>query len=683
MDGAGRILAWRAIRGPGVRTSGTSSVASLEPVSLARDGRVPTTGAGVAWWSAGRFAASFDDGSVFVADAPSMRNALGDAAETFAGAPALAACPRRAISRHRSGSTRRGFGFRARRGFGFFRRRLGTRGCVGDARGGGSASWSFALARGDARRAISRGDGPRARGRGGVGCGASVGARARVDPDDVHKARWEASTPSREALTDSWAKISDRAWAAAKCAVAVAPTYEAQRVVLARGLRETEKHIRDDDADETDVDDESNRGDLRGTSPPSREWCWWTRLRLTLLAQLDRLDTLHAAHLGNYSPRAYASFRSADLGDAARSRSPPPEITSRRNASRGATLAPSRRVFWTCSRRSRRRRRPRTTPVYYRGRRRGRLGSATPAAARALLGARRATRYTRSSPNREAKGEPSPSSPRARASPPPPPPSPPRRPPRRGRARAAGWLYSVALVEACRVAAERGQGGAAGWARRVRAARCDEEAGAIGAAAELLAAAAAAFHDDASLGAAARAAAELASAVCDGPAESRAPLPGHPVSSDALVSAGEGRTVHPKTEPPSCHLVAVSSLWSASLAGYVDASASSRFAALMADAAPRPESVDAALDAAAVRRVLSSDGGGDAFASWLAAVVAADRPDVAAAAIRRAARAKARPGVPTRRGTRWAARRDSRRRRRRRWFGAPRETRRRRRRSRR
>ena len=80
------------------------------------------------------------------------------------------------------GGTRRGFGFRARRGFGFFRRRLGTRGCVGDARGGGSASWSFALARGDARRAISRGDGPRARGRGGVGCGASVGARAGCRP---------------------------------------------------------------------------------------------------------------------------------------------------------------------------------------------------------------------------------------------------------------------------------------------------------------------------------------------------------------------------------------------------------------------------------------------------------------------------------------------------------------------
>ena len=468
-------------------------------------------------------------------------------------------------------------------------------------------------------------------------------ARARgVDPDDVHKARWEASTPSREALTDSWAKISDRAWAAAKCAVAVAPTYEAQRVVLARGLRETEKHIRDDDADETDVDDESNRGDLRGTSPPSREWCWWTRLRLTLLAQLDRLDTLHAAHLGNYSPRAYASFRSADLGDATIAFAAAGNHIAAERVARRHPRAVAPRLLDVLEAL------PETTsPAHYAG-----LlpwsspwrDSAAPTPARGARGADRCeTRDAVHALLAESRGEGrtvaelaaragvSAAAAAVSAATPP-----------------AAWVARateplVALDEAWRVAAEEEEGGAAGWARR-RAARCDEEAGAIGAAAELLAAAAAAFHDDASLGAAARAAAELASAVYEAdPPNPRTPPPGHPVSSDALVSAGEGRTVHPKTEPPSCHLVAVSSLWSASLAGYVDASASSRFAALMADAATRPESVDAALDAAAVRRVLSSDGGGDAFASWLAAVVAADRPDVAAAAIRRAGEGEGAP----------------------------------------
>jgi len=38
------------------------------------------------------------------------------------------------------------------------------------------------------------------------------------------------------------------------------------------------------------------------------------RLRLTLYAQLDRLDTLYAVHLGNFAPAAYASFRSAGIG---------------------------------------------------------------------------------------------------------------------------------------------------------------------------------------------------------------------------------------------------------------------------------------------------------------------------------------------------------------------------------
>ena len=94
--------------------------------------------------------------------------------------------------------------------------------------------------------------------------------------------------------------MTDRAWAAAQCAAAVASTYEQQRFVLVYGLKETERRCGRNAEDETDV-----------------KWNWWTRLRLTLLAQLDRLDTLNAVHLGNHAPRAWASFRSETIGDAA------------------------------------------------------------------------------------------------------------------------------------------------------------------------------------------------------------------------------------------------------------------------------------------------------------------------------------------------------------------------------
>ena len=125
-------------------------------------------------------------------------------------------------------------------------------------------------------------------------------ARLHGLADEVHKARWLASPPGKEALNDALAKVTDRAWAAAQCAAAVASTYEQQRFVLVYGLKETERRCGRNAEDETDV-----------------KWNWWTRLRLTLLAQLDRLDTLNAVHLGNHAPRAWASFRSETIGDAA------------------------------------------------------------------------------------------------------------------------------------------------------------------------------------------------------------------------------------------------------------------------------------------------------------------------------------------------------------------------------
>ena len=65
---------------------------------------------------------------------------------------------------------------------------------------------------------------------------------------------------------------------------------------------------------------------------------------------------------------------------------------------------------------------------------------------------------------------------------------------------------------------------------------------------------------------------------------------------------------------------------------YVAAPAAERLAALLADAARRPEAVAAALGTAAVGGVLTGDGGGDALRAWLVGVAAAGRIDAVAAA---------------------------------------------------
>ena len=74
----------------------------------------------------------------------------------------------------------------------------------------------------------------------------------------------------------------------------------AAEVRVGHGLKERRDGVGRNAEDETDI-----------------KWNWWTRLRLTLLAQLDRLDTLNAVHLGNHAPRAWASFRSETIGAAA------------------------------------------------------------------------------------------------------------------------------------------------------------------------------------------------------------------------------------------------------------------------------------------------------------------------------------------------------------------------------
>ena len=170
------------------------------------------------------------------------------------------------------------------------------------------------------------------------GAAAQLARAHGLDPDEVHKARWLASPPGKEALNDALAKVVDRAWAAAQCAASVASTYEQQRFVLVYGLKESERRCG------------RNGGDDTGNFA----WNWWTRLRLTLLAQLDRLDTLHAVHLGNTTRRGPG-----------RRFAPSPSVTrrlgSRRRVTRGRRRpfcdvipAPGLHPCWTLWRRFRR-----------------------------------------------------------------------------------------------------------------------------------------------------------------------------------------------------------------------------------------------------------------------------------------------------------------------------------------
>ena len=206
--------------------------------------------------------------------------------------------------------------------------------------------------------------------------------------DDVAKARWRRRFPARTRSATRSRGCRDRAWVAAACASAVAPTYEAQRSVLLRGLRETERWFsarRKRETAETDArgiaagrdpspesaetasldradasgDRERDRRSTAGGDPPrwaaagssrpagsadvsvstpprgdeasdpsasdpsdafsdARSVRWWTALRLTLLAFLDRLDCLRAIRLGAPVAGAqYASFRTATFREAA------------------------------------------------------------------------------------------------------------------------------------------------------------------------------------------------------------------------------------------------------------------------------------------------------------------------------------------------------------------------------
>ena len=227
VDPEGALHVWRA---DAARLAGASSAAAaamtLEPVALAASAS-DSGCCSIAWWSRDALAIARVDGDVTVSTIPEMRNALGSKAETFEGAPSLAACAR---------------------GGGGGERVVVLETPPPEASSSSSSSttttttsttrWRLATinARTPQEMLQAHLDAEE------WGVAASLAAARGLDADDVHKARWLASTPGRESIHDALSKVSDKAWATAQCVVAVAESYEQQRVVIVHGLRETEKH---------------------------------------------------------------------------------------------------------------------------------------------------------------------------------------------------------------------------------------------------------------------------------------------------------------------------------------------------------------------------------------------------------------------------------------------------------
>ena len=562
VDPSGTLRVWRLPAGS----------SNLEPVKLAGEdddcvGKRRVCSA--TWWSKGRLAVARHDGDVIVASVPDMSNALGEEPESFDGSPALATCPRATDD-------------------GVSQRVVVLETPPPEQTGG--HRWRIATLNARSPREMLRAHLDAEE----WGAAAQLARAHGLDPDEVHKARWLASPPGKEALNDALAKVTDRAWAAAQCAASVASTYEQQRFVLVYGLKESERRCGRNGADDT--------GNFA--------WNWWTRLRLTLLAQLDRLDTLHAVHLGNHAPRAWAAFRSESIGDAAigfaaAGNPRAAETILRRHPRAGSpslldtlealpeTMSPSEYqglMPWAqpwCGADAPTSTRGARVPDWVEG----------SAAARALAneaGSVDPVKWDGISAAALAVKD---------AHPP------------------AAWLL-VATEEMARCGGSKWEpavdsvdGGAAAWAS-ARARRMDDLAGAVGPAAELLAAAASALgpsvegDDESPLQAQARAAAELASAVYD----ADPPDPAASWETDG------------------------SPLWSAPLATYVDAPVAERLASLLGDASTRPERVAGALATNAVGAVLTDEGGGGALVGWIREVAAGGRVDVVAAAVQASSR---------------------------------------------
>ena len=383
VDGAGDVFAWRAawaVSDPETSKRNVNDVSFREvvmnPSSFSRfsSGRA----ASVAWWSPGKLAVSFLDGSVAVVDVSSdvsdaaRREETNDThsggdfrlTERFdaflnGGGVLLAACPR-----PRGGTTTRETGSavleteteRPRVAVLEFPE-AAAEVSDGNATSDGNADpsgfpmtkekirWRVAtMASRTPREALEdfleKED--------WEGAEALCAAHSKtLDVDDARKARFAKTPPRRvrAALEGFWNDIRDRAWAAVAAAAVVCDAYESQRVALEKALRETERFVtrssrkknmvvspetmranetETDDTDETDPNDDQNPETER-----TNDWSWWHRLRLVVLARLDRLDASHAARLGAFSAEAWRTMRAQSAEDCAIS-------LAARNDARGA-----------------------------------------------------------------------------------------------------------------------------------------------------------------------------------------------------------------------------------------------------------------------------------------------------------------------------------------------------------
>lgn len=127
-----------------------------------------------------------------------------------------------------------------------------------------------------------------------------------LDTDEIYKTRWVRSRVTTEGLTDWLARIGDRAWVAVHCLTAYAETYEIQRHVLVYGLKESDAQAK-----------KFKRGSAYEQDEGGPRWSWWIRVRIALLAALDRADTVHEITGGGFSPKLYKDLLYSTIRQAA------------------------------------------------------------------------------------------------------------------------------------------------------------------------------------------------------------------------------------------------------------------------------------------------------------------------------------------------------------------------------
>ena len=354
VDRAGVARVWRE----------NSETASLEQV-FESSGAHGAPAVSAAWWSPGKLAVSFEDGAVIVADVDAFLkrrlenappendfpetngNVLGSAPERFEASREragvlLAACPMPAASANGTSDPVYPGAETARVAVLEFPDVAEVAEVTGDeprpVRPTGSSQIRWRVATIGSRtprqaleRALERED--------WEGAEALCAAHpATLDLDDARKRRFLRTPPrrARGALDGFWGDIRDRAWAVVAAATVVCDSYETQRVALEKALRETERWISADSADASAsrATESTESRNETGPGPSPRDpnernrvenrgklenWSWWHRLRLVVLARLDRLDASHASRLGAFKGEAWRRMSAQSAEDAAKS----------------------------------------------------------------------------------------------------------------------------------------------------------------------------------------------------------------------------------------------------------------------------------------------------------------------------------------------------------------------------